>query len=514
MSNLWSHFACVAGGKPDAPALIFGSTTISFGALANLAERHAARLHAEGLRCGDVVALQLPKSEEAYALLLACLRQGLPYVFVDTKNPAERTARILARLQPHLFFSAREAENPYGRTVQASEAGWSADWLGDISHEEAPAPAPATGTHPAYVMFTSGSTGEPKGAIMPHQGILSLMRWGRSLFAEIGAERFTAINPLHFDNSVFDTYCGLLNGAALVPIETSQTTNPASWTKTIRQGNASVMFAVPTLFLILDSVGLLTAKALPTVRLFSFGGEGFPVDRLKEFHDRFVGHAQLLNVYGPTETSCICSSHPIDKEALDFSGSSFPPLGHMHEEFDHLILDEAQVPVQRGDPGELWIGGPCVGLGYYRNPEETASRFLQHPLQDAYRSIWYRTGDLVVEDHEGKLWFRGRADNQVKVRGHRIELEEIDLAVQDVPGVSRAVAVVLQSPEGGELGVAFTANREVTDEEVREVCKQRLPSYMKPTYVFQLDDLPRNANGKVDRMATRALLEKASKSVR
>ena len=267
------------------------------------------------------------------------------------------------------------------------------------------------------------------------------------------------------------------------------------------------MFAVPTLFLVLDQLGLLTPAALPCVNTFIFGGEGYPIGKLREFYARFAGRARLINVYGPTETSCICSSIELRPEYLAVPDGQFPPLGRMHDNFSYLILDQEQCVVGRGSVGELWIGGPCVGLGYYGNPDETLARFRQDPRQDCYRSIYYRSGDLVREDDEGKLWFHGRVDNQVKHRGYRIELEEIDLAVQSVPDVRRAVAVMLTADDGEELAVAFMADRKIAEDEVREACKEILPAYMQPALIFQLADLPRNANGKVDRRATRALLE-------
>jgi D-alanine--poly(phosphoribitol) ligase subunit 1 len=321
-------------------------------------------------------------------------------------------------------------------------------------------------------------------------------------------ERFTGINPLHFDNSVFDIYCGLLNGAALLPIETSEIANPATWVRTIRSARATVMFAVPTLFLILDQLGLLTPEKLPDIRMFQFGGEGYPIGKLREFHDRFLGSARLVNVYGPTETSCICSSIEITPKILTAPDGEFPPLGKMHPNFVCAVLDEQHTPVPRGQSGELWIGGPCVGLGYYANPEETAKRFRQDPRQDNFRAIYYRSGDRVREDERGLLWFQGRVDNQVKIRGHRIELEEIDLAVQCVPDVRRAVAVVLAGVDGGEIAVAYMADRKVSPEEVLMVCKEKIPEYMRPAQVVQFDDLPRNANDKVDRKAAKALLER------
>jgi D-alanine--poly(phosphoribitol) ligase subunit 1 len=509
MSNLWNAFTASVDADPAAPALVSGGNVTSFGELSALAQQCAASLAARGVRRGDVVALQLPKRRMTYGLLLACLRLGAPYVFLDPKNPPQRSIRIIDRVRPAILLTegdTPDTANPYGRTLRLSKDDGT-DWL-DASAPSTGGFPDVTGTDPAYIMFTSGSTGEPKGAVIPHQGVLSLMAWARRTVHITTRERFTNINPLHFDNSVFDVYCGLLNGAALLPIETGEVTNPATWIKAVRTAAATVMFAVPTLFLVLDQLGLLTPEALPSVRTFLFGGEGYPIGKLRDFHTRFAGQARLINVYGPTETSCICSSVEITDDNLAASDSELPPLGCMHDDFSYAILDEEQRPVPSGEPGELWIGGPCVGLGYYANPEETAARFRQDPRQSLCRSIFYRSGDLVRADREGQLWFQGRLDNQVKVRGYRIELEEIDLAVQSIQGVWRAVAVVLAGREGSELAVAFTADREVAADEVHTLCKQKLPGYMQPAVVVQMSDLPRNANGKVDRRATKVLLER------
>jgi D-alanine--poly(phosphoribitol) ligase subunit 1 len=507
MTNLWDAFAARAAVDPEAPALIFGDDVTSFGELSSLAHRGAASLAARGIGPGNVVALQLPKRRTTFALLLACLRLGAPYVFLDPKNRPERSVRIVERLRPAILFTEGATLNPHGQVLRLTQHD-GMHWMdADARSIEAGCPGP-TGADPAYIMFTSGSTGEPKGAVIPHQGVLHLMAWARAVVPGAPGQRFTNINPLHFDNSVFDIYCGLLNGAALVPIETSEVTNPATWVKTARAGGASVVFAVPTLFLVLDQLGLLTRAALPEVRTFLFGGEGYPIAKLRDFHARFDGRARLINVYGPTETSCICSSIEVRREHLEGSDNEFPPLGRMHDSFSYAILDEEQRPIVRDGIGELWIGGPCVGLGYYANAEETAVRFRQDPRQDRYRSIYYRSGDLVRKDHKGRLWFHGRVDNQVKIRGHRIELEEIDLAIQSIPGVRRAATVVIPASDGGELNVAFVADRAISAEEIYATCKQKLPVYMQPARIFQLDDLPRNANGKLDRLATRALLEK------
>jgi len=506
VSNLWQQFELTVRWRAAAPALVFPEQEVSFAELRDDAIRCAAWLARMGVHKGSTVALQLPKRRETYALWLACLRQGAIYVFLDPRNPAERTSQILDRVKPALFVSVVDSGNPFGHTLTLGSEEAGRNWLRGLAAGDAPEPARVHGLDPAYIMFTSGSTGEPKGAVIPHQGVLSLMRWARGL-CEPDTLRFSNVNPLHFDNSVFDIYCGLLSGAALVPVETGTMPNPAHWVKRLREGGANVVFAVPTLFQTLAKLNLLKPANLPDARLFVFGGEGFPPAELRAFRERFESHVRLLNVYGPTETSCICSSLEIDQAAIDASGGGLASLGRMHEDFDHVLLDEAGIAVPRGSVGELWIGGANVGLGYYANPQETERRFRQDPRQTQYRSIWYRSGDLVREDEEGLLWFQGRADNQVKVRGHRIELEEVDLALQGMNGIIRAVATLVDGSDGPEIRAAFAAREPIPVEQVRAHCVSKLPSYMQPARIVQLDALPVNANGKVDRRAAAALLK-------
>jgi D-alanine--poly(phosphoribitol) ligase subunit 1 len=509
--GLWAAFAANASARGDAPALVFSSQSVSFSELIQLAEKAAGWLVEKGLSRGDTVALQLPKRLDTYVLWLACLRQGCPYVFMDPRNPASRTDSILARVRPRLFVTESSASNPFGITLQRAGGDDNGTLIGAFLAATAkPEPANVHGLDPAYIMFTSGSTGEPKGAVIPQQGVLSLMRWARTAIADPKIARFSNINPLHFDNAVFDLFGGLVNGATLVPVETSALSNPAHWVRRLRDGGANVIFAVPTLFLTLSRLKLLKPESLPDARVLMFGGEGFPIAALAQVYEHFKSQARLVNVYGPTETSCICSSHEINETALAAAATSLPSIGRMHPDFEHAIRNEHGDLVAAGSTGELWIGGTNVGLGYYNNGKETARRFVQDPAQSNFRSIWYRTGDLVREDAAGLLWFLGRADNQVKIRGHRIELEEIDLAVEAICGVKRAMTVVIPSADGPELYVAFHAERTVPLEEVQSHCAARLPPYMRPARSLQVEVLPQNANGKVDRKAVERLVREAS----
>lgn len=499
--TLWSRFEAVVTAAPDRLALILPQNELSFAQLHHLALKAAAALDAAGLRAGDVVAIQWPKRLGTFALWLACLRQGLPYVFLDPRNPEARTVSILTRVQPRLVVSAARLDNPFGERLESEPD----TWLAGLPDHPAPPAARTHGLSPAYIMFTSGSTGEPKGAVIPQQGVLSLMDWVKKEYGAPGEARFSGLNPLHFDNAVFDLYGGLLNGSPLVPVETGDAANPLQWVKRLRAGRANVIFAVPTLFQTLQQLRLLNPASLPDATAFQFGGEGFPIAALRAFHDAFAGQARLVNVYGPTETSCICSSLVINPAMLDAAGDGFVSLGRMHDGFEHVILDEEGKPVAPGLQGELWIGGANVGLGYIANPDETARRFRQDPRQSRYHAIFYRTGDAVREDRDGLLWFAGRVDHQVKVRGHRIELEEIDLALEAFSGITRGVAIARQGADGTELCAAFCAESVINEAELRVHCRALLPAYMQPVLLRQLDALPQNANGKVDRKAIVAL---------
>lgn len=504
--NAWEAFVASAERGRDAPALIFPHRTVSFTELKMLALRAAAFLASRGVRRGDVVMLQLPKRVETYALILAALRLGAAHCCIDPKNPALRSERMINRVQPRLFFTMTDAINPYGETLYTPLSG------ADLGLERGwPAPLATfpdfsvNGVEPAYVMFTSGSTGEPKGGVVPHQGVLSLMSHYRDLIGEPLNHRFTAINPLHFDNMVFDTYCGLINGSAIVPVETSEFTTPQQWTDMLTSAKATVFYAVPTLYQMLDDVGLLTPETFPDAKFMIFAGEGFPIERLRRFFARFKDRATLTNAYGPTEASCLCTEQVITEEELAHTDAPFPAIGYVFKNYDYAVLDDSGRPVAPGVPGEFYIGGPALALGYFNNPEQTQLRFVQDPRQSRYRAIFYRTGDLVREDADGKIWFIGRVDNQVKFGSYRVELEEIDHAVQSIDGVRRAVCVVQKTDVGDELCVAFSASRPFSKREIVEGCRASLPTYMLPSQVLQLEELPRNANDKVDRLAVRKL---------
>jgi D-alanine--poly(phosphoribitol) ligase subunit 1 len=504
--NLALKFQQVAASSPMAAALLCEGQRYDFQTLNGLANRFARWLAARGVSQGQVVCLELPKIIEAYALAMACIKIGAPYAFLDSAAPVERARLMIDRCQPALIVSIRDG---MGSRVVISDQDQRGNLRKEISafgDSDLPETGQITGADPAYVMFTSGSTGEPKGVVIPHQGVLHLVDWAANDLGIGPEDRLTNVNPIYFDNSVFDIYAGLLNGAAIVALDALKGRPPAELIAEITRNRCTFFFAVPTLFMYLDSMRLLMPEKLPSVSRFMFGGEGFPIPRLRRFYEAFAGKARLINCYGPTETSCICSGLEITHSALE-TGEGLAPLGRLNPSFSYRILDEELKPVAAGGIGELWLGGPCVGLGYLNNPEETAKRFRQDPLIDGYRAILYRTGDLVALDQQtGLLRFRGRADNQVKLRGYRVELEEIDHALASIPGVKQALAVVLHDVGGSSRLVAGYSGSKLDDADLLARCNERLPAYMVPSRFIWLEDLPTNANGKADRRAVVALL--------
>ena len=331
-----------------------------------------------------------------------------------------------------------------------------------------------------------------------HANVLWFVAWARERFA-IGADDvLTGANPAYFDNSVFDFYAALFSGAALAPFSAAEVREPRRLVQLVNAAGCTSWFSVPSLLVYLLTTRALDAKSFAAVRRIVFGGEGFPKAKLKQLFDLFGARARLENVYGPTECTCICSAHTIDAD--DFADMrSLAPLGRLAENFDYEIL-----PLDAGDAdfGELFLRGPQVGLGYYADPVRTAQSFVQNPRHALYADIGYRTGDLVRRDARGWLHFAGRADFQVKHLGYRIELEEVEAALNALPGV-RECGVVYQ-PLGDGLGqiLAFAATAAPADPaELLAAMARLLPHYMMPRRLVLLDALPKNANGKIDRPA-------------
>jgi len=506
ISNLALQFHEVARRHTDRPALLLPEqgSRISYGQLAHLVDVVAGNMRRLGFAKGDVIALFHDKSIEAFASMLACLRLGITYTNLDPESPWERLRKILVNCQPRAVINSFPVSGHVENIVREGHAKVLAlaDLLAAPSGPAGLLPRIESipGSTPAYIMFTSGSTGQPKGAVMSHANVLSLIAWGRDRFRVTPEDVFSNVNPIFFDNSVFDFYTSIFSGALLIPLTTNQVKDPRLTVRLVGDAGCTIWFSVPSLLVYLLTTRNLAADSFPRVRKIIFGGEGFPKTKLKQLYDLFVGRAEMENVYGPTECTCICSAHTVSLE--DFSDmQNLATLGRVAQNFEQEIL-----PLDESDPdfGELLLLGPQVGLGYYNDPIRTAQSFIQNPRHNLYRDIGYRSGDLVRRDADGRLYFKGRSDFQIKHMGYRIELEEVEAALGALTGVKESAVVYVPWGEGHGRIVGFVAmESKAKSEDLISQVAQILPPYMVPKIIVVIDHLPKNANGKIDRQALR-----------
>lgn len=509
--NAGQKFSDVAARHPERAALRYpAGRTVNYAELDGLANRAAALFRQRGLNKRDVVGIVHTKTVACYAAMIAALKLGVTYVNLDDQNPQVRLAHIFSTARPKLVF----AEGSFAdveRAVSAAGATFLNASEPDVAREletaEAVIPPDSgevTGTDPAYIMYTSGSTGVPKGALMTHANVLNFAAWVSSRFEITPNDVLTNVNPMYFDNSVFDFYGGLLNGASIAPISRQTLAEPALAVAQIEEAGCTTWFSVPSLLIYLTTMRLLTPDRLKTIRQFVFGGEGYPKPELRKLFSAFGSRSRLVNVYGPTECTCICSAWDVGETDLA-DPAGLVTLGPVAENFSALVLEDDR-RVAPGEVGELCLLGPQVGLGYVNDAERTQRSFVQNPLNAAWREIMYRTGDLVRLDGDGrKFHFVGRADNQIKHMGYRIELEEIEAALNRLDGVIQSAVVQKTGRAGIKVLVAYLAARgSIAEDELRSGLARFVPSYMIPQHFDVRESLPKNANGKIDRVALAA----------
>ncbi|HTF05136.1 MAG TPA: amino acid adenylation domain-containing protein [Bacteroidia bacterium] len=496
--NIGLCFQDVTSRFGNRRAIVVSGMPLSYTELNIEVNRIAHYLLLKGMRKGQVIAIFNNKSATAYACILACLKIGVLYTNVDFTSPWERVQKILERCKPVFILDDNSGAEilshiPANAIINIGTASFQEE----IAAMDAGNPAcvkDITGSDPAYIMFTSGSTGFPKGAVMSHQNVINFVNWAQATFAITHEDVFTNVNQIYFDNSVFDIYCSLLSGAALVPVHTDGVKDPKSIVKTINDSGCTIWFSVPSMLVYLLTTKALAKEDFTSIRRVLFGGEGFPKSKLKQLFTLYGDRMELHNVYGPTECTCICSSYRIS--TVDFENmNELAPLGFLAPNFSYYLISEDDEHA-----GELVLGGPNVGLGYYNDPERTAAAFVTRPGHLHFE--WcYRTGDLVRVDEHGHLHFKGRADNQVKHMGYRIELEEIEAGFNAIPYVNEVGVIYEKMGEGlGQIKAFLSINdpaKKTAD--LQADIKKILPAYMVPRIIVILDNLPKNKNGKIDR---------------
>jgi amino acid adenylation domain-containing protein/non-ribosomal peptide synthase protein (TIGR01720 family) len=483
-----------AARTPDAVAVVAGGVTWSYAELDRRANQLAHHLRAFGLGTEGIVGVCLERSAELVVALLAILKAGGAYLPLDPSYPAERLAFMLGDSRAAIIVTTEALADELpaiGPLVVCVDGD-----AGAIAAHPARAPAPAaTGAHLAYVLYTSGSTGRPKGVMIEHRSAVTYVTWCAAAYGVAGGAGAPVHSSISFDLTVTSLFGPLAGGSAvhLVPERDGV------------EGLARALRARPGFSLVKltpSHLRLLTAQLSPdeartATRALVIGGEALTGEDVA-FWRTHAPDVRLINEYGPTETVVGCCVHEV---ASRDPGAGPVPIGRPIAGARLYVLDASLSLVGLGTPGELYIGGPGIARGYANAPARTAERFVPDPFTGEPGARLYRTGDRVRRRADGVLEFHGRLDDQVKIKGYRIEPAEIEAVLREQPGVEAAVVVARGEPAARRL-VAFVVAPDLVDAAVlRARCRVRLPDYLVPAIVRILPALPRSANGKIDHRA-------------
>lgn len=500
--NLGQRFEIKTKQYKEKYAIIFcNDGAISYEELNALSNRIANYFISYELKNCDVVAIQNDKTPIGFATMIACLKLGIIYTNFDYTNPMERIKKIFETAAPKIVLAdcMNEMISQLCETMDIPYINAESYAVKNVIESQSNVLDESTinsvsDSNPAYIMFTSGSTGIPKGVLISQRSLLNFIEWGKDTYHLNDDDIMTNVNPIYFDNSVFDFYCSVFNGITMVAIPKKIVEQPKEMLSIIDEKKCTFWFSVPSMLIYLTNLKLLGKHTLQNIRIFSFGGEGYPKELLRKLYSIYSDTASFYNVYGPTEGTCICSAYKIEEN--DMKQDGLAPLGHIAPNFDYLILDDQG---NESDLGELCLLGNQLALGYYNDEERTRKSFVKCNKYTNYDVKMYKTGDLV-ECVEGKLFFRGRVDNQIKHMGYRIELEEIENALIKIEGVKQCAVIHTVSKNNFSKLVGFIAtDKDMDSLYIRNELKKYIPSYMIPNSFEFLQELPKNANGKVDR---------------
>ena len=483
-----------AARLPDKTAFADPDSSVTFAALLRGARAVASALLGF-TQPRMVLGFYMDKSVAALVGFMGAVYAGCAYAPLNLRHPAARILSILDTLDAPVVITDRA----HLAQLEAMQSGRTLLCVEDLlEHEEDAAGLAAIrrgmiDVDPLYVNFTSGSTGTPKGVVVGHRSVLDFIRCFTEIFSITEGDVLANQAPFDFDVSVKDIYSGILTGATVAIVPTAYFTQPVKLMDFLCDHGATVMVWAVAALCIASAYHVLSPGRLQSVRQVLFSGEVIPRKHLDAWL-KCLPNARFVNLYGPTEITCNCLYHVVDRTAAYPQGL---PLGKSFGHCEVLLLDEAdQLVTEPGKLGELVVRGPSVALGYVGNPEATARSFVQNPLNSMYHDRVYRTGDLAERLDSGDLVFRGRRDNQIKYMGHRIELEEVDKAFEDLPGVQRCRCAF--DARRQRLHVFFEGTAE--EAALPRLVADTLPASMRPSSITRVDSMPLNKNGKVDRV--------------
>lgn len=499
--NMLDYFEETVVHSPQKAALLHRDEQMTFAQLQQKSKRLAAFLYSRfpGQK-NRPVAVFLPKSFAVYVCDIGITYSANFFSNLDVKTPAERIGNILQLMQPLAVLTNgkyKEAlEKIQGVTTPILDLD-AVDWssVPDHSAELEQQLKTQIDTDPFCIINTSGSTGTPKGVVLNHRSFFDFMQWSFDTFHLNGEEVVGALSPVVFDIYDFELCLMMWKGSTIALLDAEMAVFPARLLQEVQSKKVSFLFWVPTIMVNIANMGLLDRILLPDLRTVWFAGEVFPTKQFNVWKQRFP-QTVFANLYGPIEITLDCIYYIVDR---DFDESEPLPIGVPCYNTDILLLNDEDKPCAPNEIGEICVRGSSLAMGYYNNPEKTAAAFVQNPLNHSYPETIYRTGDLAYMDDNGLIMFKGRKDSLIKHMGYRIELGEIEHIVGNTLKLARNCCAVYDKQKR-QIVLFFEKMAEINETAIRKELTKHLPRYMVPDRYEEVEELPRNTNGKIDRL--------------
>ena len=501
----------------DQVAVCHENRSMTYRELETASDQLASILSQAGIEKGDRVGIYFCKSLESIVTIFGILKSGAVYVPLDPEAPVKRIAYIVGNCRMKALVTTGKNVEQLGRAsfvesavrcVVLTDGDLPAD-VGSLAgsriipwREVLQAPAGRRADVQlieddlAYILYTSGSTGEPKGVMISHRTSLTFVNWACETFAVRASDRVSNHAPFHFDLSIFDIFATIKAGGTVILVPEKLSVFPINLADFIERSNITIWYSVPSVLTRLVLYGKLNRYRFANLRTILFAGEVFPVKYLRQLRAS-VPHAEYYNLYGPTETN-VCTFYKVEEIAP--SRVEPLPIGKACANTEVFAVNQNNEICRAGELGELYVRGPGLMKGYWGVPEKTRAVLAPHPAYPAENV--YRTGDLVQQAEDGNYLFIGRRDNQIKSRGYRIELGEIESALYDHPGVEEVAVIAIPDEQIGNVIAALVVARngsELSKSDLAAFCAERIPKYMIPESIEFREALPKTSTGKIDK---------------